>query len=963
MPLCEPGEHRGKPCSHPFNTMTKIPPLPASLESLCQPAPAPVMISSALSLAILNSVAAEIAVLARDGMILAVNDAWRRFALENGLAPGQSATGTEVGANYLGVCQPVNATGSADVMNATEGIRAVLDGRLPGFQLEYPCHSPREQRWFSLSVTPLGEAAQGGVVVSHTNITQRIQAAHELSNVLAAVDQHAIVATTDVQGRITFVNDKLCEISGYSREELLGQNNRILNSGLHPKAFFQSLYQTIRAGHVWHGEVRNRAKDGHFYWVQTTITPFMGDDGLPVKYVVIRTDITRRKLAEVELQHHRDHLKELVRQKTADLRKNIEEKRRALAELKQQKFVLDEHASVTVTDLEGHITYANDKFSELSGYSHEEVMGQDHQLLNSGHHPRGFFKAMYKMIARGEVWHGEVCNRAKSGALYWVEMTVAAFMAEDGQPQAYIGVRTDITKRKRAEEAALAANQAKSEFLANMSHEIRTPMNGVIGMLDVLQQTQLDAPQHRMLTTIQSSSLALLAILNDILDLSKIEAGQLTLERLPTHLRALAEETAQLMATRASGFELSLSPELPQWIATDPTRLRQVLMNLLGNAFKFTPHTPERPAHIALHITPCTLAQGSPGLRLCVTDNGIGISPQAQAQLFQPFTQADTSTARKFGGTGLGLSISQRLVALMGGQIRVQSTLGKGTAFTVELPLQAANPGRDISPESGQPVERRRPPPRTPAPSIEEARATGRLVLLAEDNAINREVIEEQLRLLGYASETAEDGMAALALWRNGRFALLLTDCHMPHMDGFELTAAIRQAEPAGTRLPIVAITANARQGEAEHCRERGMDDYLAKPVRLKELGPMLAKWMPPELAVWDATTLPELVGDNPAMHQRLLDKFLIHAQAQVAAIGAATDTHELNTVEGVAHTLKSAARSAGALHLGELCQALETAGQAGEAASCRAVAVRLPQALADVHARISAHQASLARH
>ena len=280
----------------------------------------------------------------------------------------------------------------------------------------------------------------------------------ELINVMAAVDQHAIVSVTDVQGRIALVNNKLCDISGYSREELLGQDHRLLNSGLHSKEFFRGMHQTINAGCVWHGEVRNRAKDGHFYWVQTTITPFIGEGGKPEKFVSIRTDITDRKVAENELQLHQDHLNELVIQKTAELQQSIEIKNRALSDLSQQKFVLDQHASVTITDVAGLITYANNKFFEISGYSHEDVMGLDHRVLNSGHHPKGFFKAMYKAISRGEVWHAEVCNRAKDGHLYWVEMTAAAFMGDDGKPKSYIGVRTDISERKRAETAAQAAN-------------------------------------------------------------------------------------------------------------------------------------------------------------------------------------------------------------------------------------------------------------------------------------------------------------------------------------------------------------------------------------------------------------------------------------------------------------------------------------------------------------------------
>ena len=1046
-----------------------------------------------LSLAILNAMSDEIAVLSQDGVVLAVNDAWRRFTAENGFEPGQSTPSADIDANYLAVCQPVMGVGSDRVMEAQSGIWAVLDGRLPNFSLAYSIHSPGVQRWFRLSVTPWGELAQAGVVIMHTNITRRMQSAQELSNVLAALDQHAIVATTDVQGRISAVNDKLCDISGYSRAELLGQNHRLLNSGLHPKAFFEHLYQTIRAGRVWHGEVCNRAKEGHFYWMQTAVVPFMGDDGRPDKYVAIRSDITQRKMAEVELQLHRDHLKDLVYQKTADLRQSVEQNKRALSDLRQQKFVLDEHALVTMTDVAGRITYANDKFIAISGYSRDEVMGQDHQFLDSGHHPKGLFKTMYDTIVCGGVWHAEVCNRAKDGHLYWVDMTAAAFMGDDGKPREYICVSTDISNRKRAEEAAQAANRAKSEFLANMSHELRTPMTGVVGMVDILQQTELKPEQQRMLETIHKSSLSLLTILNDILDLSKIEAGKMTLENLPTHFREVAEDVAQLLGPNLSARSIDLlvfvAPELPHWIVCDPTRLRQVLLNLLGNAVKFSSQRPEGLARVVLSVAPFLLASGKPGVRLSVSDNGIGMSPQVLENLYQPFTQADESTARKFGGTGLGLSITQRLVNLMGGQISVQSTPGEGTEFSVELPLQASPPGRMlvfaprldevhvllvtqdatvvqivqaycqsagaqvsvlpdlasvrqqskplqpaagpavavlgieisgnthaldlptglgivrlvqgrsdasghdiavsirpllcwdliqgvavaskrlIAPENADVIaqfERRRPPPRTKAPSVEEARRTGRLLLLAEDNETNREVILEQLRLLGYAAEVAENGAIALAMWRAGHYAVLLTDCHMPQMDGFELTDAIRRSEPPGTRLPILAITANALQGEAQRCRERGMDDYLCKPLRLKELGPMLLKWMPqpqetpPALPIWDATTLEKLIGDNPAMHRRLFEKFLINARRQVQAMVAAVAAGECQSVEAVAHTLKSAARSVGALALGELCQVMEKAGHENDALACTALLANLSSSFSEAETRIQTHVASL---
>jgi len=867
------------------------------------------------------------------------------------------------------------------------------------------------------------------------------------------------------------------EILGYTEDEVPNEF-QWWEDNLHPEDIADVLNNKIQPfvdGLETHyvAEFRMRCKDGSYKWILARAMSTDRQNGTPRHVVGTHTDITERKNME-------EYLRQSEQQAHAYAR-----------ELDLQKYGLDQHAIVSTTDVTGHITYVNELFCKVSGYSRNELVGQNHSMLNSGCHPHGFFKEMYRTIESGDIWTGEVCNRTKDGGLCWMYTTIAPEIGLSGKPVRYIAVRTDITERKQAEDLAQAANRAKSEFLANMSHEIRTPMNGVIGMAEVLQQSELTPGQKRMVRTIHDSSLSLLTILNDILDLSKIEAGKLQLENIPTSLREIVEAVAQLMFESAHQkmVELSVfvSPALPKWVLTDPTRLRQILLNLLGNAVRFTSGVRRRPAYISLRAEVIELPDGRPGVSLCIIDNGIGMSVETQEKLFQPFTQADASTSRKFGGTGLGLSITQRLVELMGGRITLTSKLGEGSEFCIKMPLQETSSDEKLMPEpdlnkvrvlivsddaekakylsiycsavgaetmlvkdmlaartqlqqispasvssplivlcsidAGSDAEiqlpdtvsvvqlvsrgqsilaskavpvhvrpllyydliygmaiasgrmsasdsaaltERRQIPRIHAPTVTQALTSKQLILLAEDNETNREVIREQLRLLGYAVEMAEDGVVALDMWRSGRYALLLSDCHMPNMDGFELTAAIRREEAPGMHLPIVAVTANALQGESERCIAHGMDGYLSKPLRLDKLGAMLAKWLPlPEkraedrvaskenephliksdasdFLVWDASTLTQMVGDNPEMHQRLLRKFLVNARVQLDAIVVAAMEGDIAMAGKVAHTLKSSARTVGAMQLGELCQEIEMAGKAGDASTCDALNGRL---------------------
>jgi PAS domain S-box-containing protein len=649
-------------------------------------------------------------------------------------------------------------------------------------------------------------------------------------------------------------------------------------------------------------------------------------------------------------------------------------------------------------------------------------------------------------------------------------------------------VFSDITERKQAEreiveakEVAEEATKAKATFLATMSHEIRTPMNGVIGMADLMAQTELGGDQRQMLNTIRDSGNSLLTIINDILDFSKIEAGKLEIEAIAMSLADVVEGAAATLGVNAAKKGLRLvthvDPRLPPFVLGDSVRMRQIMFNLIGNAIKFT-EAGEVVARADL------VENGGLAVRFSIIDQGIGISQEGQGKLFQAFSQAEASTTRKFGGTGLGLTICQRLAELMGGEIGVDSALGEGSTFHVTLPFAVAEEGRgearefdlsglavqvisssdaergaceatlaaagatltgDVSADvvvlaeagdaqaalalaeqafdSGQrlvlarirtaetgpldaldnvtfvdanPIRgagllravavaagRASPEidyaaeiealPKRAAPTPEEALARGELILLAEDNVTNQDVIRRQLAVLGYACEIADDGALALDAWRAKPYALLLTDCHMPNMDGFELTAAIRGDEVDSTaRARIVAITANALEGEAERCIAAGMDDYLSKPVALPALKATLEKWMPagsgggggvaPEPisvpteasdAVVDPAFLRDSFGDDGSLIAEILGDYVQPALDIVAEIDAAYAAHSATSVGAAAHKLKSASRSIGANALADLCERLEAAGKADDWDAIEADYADLAPSMAEVKAHI----------
>jgi two-component system sensor histidine kinase/response regulator len=461
-------------------------------------------------------------------------------------------------------------------------------------------------------------------------------------------------------------------------------------------------------------------------------------------------------------------------------------------------------------------------------------------VLNAGRYDLGFYAGrLYGLLAAAAVL---VALLIEHGRLLGRLVRSNARQREEQERLSAANRELDT-----AREAAIAADRAKDVFLATMSHEIRTPMNGVLGLLELLSLSELRPEQRGQVDTIRESAQSLLRIIDDLLDFSKIEAGRLEVFPEATSIARVVALVSEGFRGAASSKQLVLESFVDERIVpalwVDGLRLRQILNNLVSNAIKFT-----ESGKVTLSAYLIAREGDRDLVRFEVRDTGIGIRADDQERLFQPFTQVTGSTRRKYGGTGLGLSICRRLAQMMGGELRLRSEVGSGTTVTLMMPMNRV----ESSPQAAAARPASAPQPavaRRACPGVAEAESERSLVLAADDHPVNRLLLQRQLASIGYASEVAENGREALNLWRTGRFSLVITDCHMPELDGYELTRAIR-AEESGRKLartPIIAFTANAMAGEAEQCLVVGMDDYLAKPVQLAELASKLDSWLPVE--------------------------------------------------------------------------------------------------------------------
>ncbi|MFP4272551.1 MAG: PAS domain S-box protein [Halothiobacillaceae bacterium] len=830
------------------------------------------------------------------------------------------------------------------------------------------------KQWLTWEARPWLDAdgVVGGIIIFSLDVTDQYLARQKLSlqarraEVLLALPRHA--ESLDEQGFMQQAQEMAEELTGsqisfvhFVHEdeetiELVTWSRRTLEE--YCQATHDSHYPISKAG-IWADALRQRAP--------VVINDYPGHSdgkGLPEGHCALQ-----RLVSVPVIEHGRVVMLAGVGNKETDYTDldvetvrliaeqvwRIVQRRRSEAHLRQLSLAVEQSPeSVVITDLDARILYVNESFKQVTGYTAEEVLGKNPRMLQSGRTPETHYEQMWRCLTAGRPWKGEFYNRRKDGTEFIELGHVAPLRQPDGRITHYVAVKDDITEKKKlageldrhrhrleslvaertaeleeARSRADAANRAKSAFLANMSHEIRTPLNAIVGLIYLLREACQDEPQRRKLTQIDKSARHLLAIINDILDLSKIEAGKLQLETRDFHLSAVLDHIRSVLteAVRGKGLTLTIDPDsVPHWLRGDPTRLRQALLNLVGNAVKFTEQ-----GGITLRARVVSREDRQLQVRFEVEDSGVGIPEDRIARLFQPFEQADSSTTREYGGTGLGLAITHRLVELMGGSISVESREGEGSLFRVDVPL-ALGEGS---------------PPRISS-HTEEAlfdrsafkRYRGARVLLAEDNAVNREVAAELIGQTGLKLDTAEDGLEALKQLERKSYDVVLLDVQMPRLDGLGVARRMRDMPDYGT-TPILAMTANVFEDDRQAALEAGMNDFIPKPVDPVVLYRKLLRWLSahPEsdsesrvdqapgadgAVVLDEQRGLGFLGGNREAYLSLLRRLVNEHRADPERLLGLLAEDRYDSVRMLAHGLKGAAATLGAGEVADLAARIE---------------------------------------
>ncbi|MEO9386716.1 PAS domain S-box protein [Chromobacterium phragmitis] len=836
-------------------------------------------------------------------------------------------------------------------------------------------------------------------------------ALHENQVLLDTINAQLLYSSTDSEGRITDANDLLCGAHGYGRDELLGKKHSMLGSGLHPPEFWRELWQTLKSGLAWRGEICNRSRSGKLLWFDTVIAPIFDDQGQLERYIALRVDTTKRKQADAEVQRlnlllanvlrsasevsiiasdidgritifnagaqrmlgyredemvgvstpARIHLTEEVAARGRELTERYGETVEGFrvfvhvpslegAETREWTYVRKDGSHLTVSL---SVTALRDAANEIVGYlgiatdisalrrQQQELAAARDQLVLAAEVARlgvwtwtladdalDWNRQMFELYHQPESLNGNglnyqhwrsrvhpddiaaaetmlmdaVAGRGEyvpvfrvvhpDGAVRYVQAGAYVERDAEGQPWRVTGINLDITERKAFEETLLEAKRqaeqasiAKGQFLANMSHEIRTPMNAVLGMLQLLRQSPLDARQADFAAKAQIAAKSLLGLLNDILDFSKIEAGKLQLDEHPFELDELMQDLAVVLSGNLGDKDIELlfeiDPQLPKAVQADRLRLQQILINLAGNAIKFT-----RQGQVVIQLQRLSLKPRLARVRCSVSDTGIGISPEQAARIFEGFSQAEASTTRRYGGTGLGLAISKRLVELMGGEMKLESEPGRGSRFWFDLELKCDETATILPPAQDIPLR----------------------LLVVDDNRLAGETLCNMVEAMGWRVEYAGSGQAALDKARSAPmpFDAILMDWRMPDMDGLTAARRLRSPPQRGQAPVVVMVTAFGREALAEAANqdEPPFADFLTKPVTpqqlqraiLRAVGQQVPEPSAPAQATRRLEGVRALVVEDNALNREI-------AQELLSAEGAQVELAE-GGVDGVAKVL-----------------------------------------------------------
>ena len=824
--------------------------------------------------------------------------------------------------------------------------RAEREGSAYGYEIMLPL--AEGERWFELSVARKrgADGVSPHFIVLSRDVTDRKLTEGRLRQLSQVVEQSPMhIGITDLEAKLVYVNDAFVRATGFSRDELIGQNPRLLQSGRTPAETYAQLWQTLTRGQSWRGMFVDRMKSGEERVEYTLITPIRDEAGRVTHYVAMKDDVTEKKRLNEELDQHRHHLEELVAERATALdaayaQLKLSEKRYEYA-LQASNDGLWDWNIVTGT------AYCSPAYYAMLGYRPEEL---DHDVLSLWQdllHPEDRIAAV--TLARQQLegegsYEMEFRMRARDGRYKWI-LSRGKVVERDasGVPTRAVGTHSDLTLRKQAEFELLQAKAqaetsslAKSAFLANMSHEIRTPLNAIIGLSHLIRADQTTPEQDQRLGKIDGAARHLLALVNDILDLSKIESGRFELEETDFLLGDVLDHVRSFLVDKAQAKGLSLRVDtegVPAALRGDPTRLRQALLNYAGNAVKFTEQG-------RIDIVARVLEQDDDGcwIRFEVRDTGIGIAIEKRARLFESFTQADVSTTREYGGTGLGLAITRSLARLMGGEVGFQSEPGRGSVFWFSARLGCVR----------NPV--------TAAPRQAQVKVPSRWhgaprLLLVEDDPLNQEVALALLDQVGLSAEVANNGVEAVAAAEATDYDLILMDMQMPEMDGPEAARLIRRMA-RHARTPIVAMTANAFARDRQICLDAGMDDFLTKPVEPELLFTALARLLPGEPATLVAAAgndVPPAVdagfhdvpglnlkqalkvaAGQPAQLEKYLLRFRKEHAGDLGQTRALLAAGQHQAAARVIHTLKGLAGTLGLGQIQALAVALESHLQQG---------------------------------